>query len=330
VGEFFGKHFVAAHQQVGDFRVVEVNGELQKNGGNVASYFCTPEGRVIHAVTGPVAAEVLLAEAQWALDTLREMAEYPVRRQPAAAALAHYRELAGMVPQQEAAGRWNRKQFGSRESQVHELFARRPLPLLEEVYEQIFERVLGQRVSDSAPRQDTLERGLSLARETGKPVLFVLHKHHENGPFYDDWRRRMGPRLGDRAPLATLLKSYVMIVLPLEDLPAVSRVLDQPPFSAPSQETPLFVIADATGKQLDAAAGWEAHDELKQKLGVGLVAALRERTPPVSELRRIVRFLEKIDRKLAQEAVQLVPKAREEAAQRVSAVKPPADDPAWA
>ena len=31
-------------------------GVLAKNGGNVASYFCTPDGRVIHAVTGPVPA----------------------------------------------------------------------------------------------------------------------------------------------------------------------------------------------------------------------------------------------------------------------------------
>jgi hypothetical protein len=327
VGEFFSKHFVAAHQQVGDFRVVDVNGELQKNGGNVASYFCLPEGRVIHAVTGPVAAETLLAEAQWSLDTLREMAEYPLRQQPAAAALAHYRELAGMLPLQEALGRWKARQPESRESRIHEILARRPLPLLEEVYEEIFERILGQRVSDSAPRLDTVERGLSLAQETGKPVLFILHKHHENGPFYEDWRRRMAPYLGGRAPLATLLKSYVTIVLPLEDLPAVSRVLDQPPYSAPSRETPLFVIADAAGRQRDAAAGWEAHDELKQKLGAGLVAALRERTPPVSELRRIVRFLQTIDRKLAQEAVQLVPKAREEAAQRVAAEEQPANHP---
>jgi hypothetical protein len=32
-------HFVSAYQQVGDFEVVNVNGELQKNGGNVAGYF---------------------------------------------------------------------------------------------------------------------------------------------------------------------------------------------------------------------------------------------------------------------------------------------------
>jgi hypothetical protein len=54
---------------MGDFEVVNVNGRLQKNGGNVASYFCTPEGRVIHAVGRPVQPEKLLQEARWALDT---------------------------------------------------------------------------------------------------------------------------------------------------------------------------------------------------------------------------------------------------------------------
>ena len=72
----FAARFVAAHQQVGDFRVVDVNGRLEKNGGNVASYFCTPDGRVIHAVTGPVSAEQLLHEARWALDVYDELRDY--------------------------------------------------------------------------------------------------------------------------------------------------------------------------------------------------------------------------------------------------------------
>jgi len=58
---------VAAHQQVGDFIATNVNGTIVKQGGNVASYFCTPGGRVIHAVIGPVNADELLKEANWAL-----------------------------------------------------------------------------------------------------------------------------------------------------------------------------------------------------------------------------------------------------------------------
>ena len=50
IGEYITKHFVAAYQQAGDFEAVNVNGRIRKNGGNVASYFCTADAQVIHAV----------------------------------------------------------------------------------------------------------------------------------------------------------------------------------------------------------------------------------------------------------------------------------------
>ena len=68
MARYFAAHFVAAHQQVGSFEVVNQFGNLQKNGGNVASYFCTPDGRVIHSLSGPAEAEELLAEARWAVE----------------------------------------------------------------------------------------------------------------------------------------------------------------------------------------------------------------------------------------------------------------------
>jgi hypothetical protein len=64
VGEFVNENFVSTHQKVGTFAIV--NG--QKQGGNVACYFCRPDGTVVHAVAGPVKAEVLLAEARFAVE----------------------------------------------------------------------------------------------------------------------------------------------------------------------------------------------------------------------------------------------------------------------
>ena len=49
---------------MGTFRIV--NG--QKQGGNVACYFCRPDGTVVHAVAGPVNAATLLAEAHFAVE----------------------------------------------------------------------------------------------------------------------------------------------------------------------------------------------------------------------------------------------------------------------
>jgi hypothetical protein len=73
VGEYLNEHFVASFQKVGTFRVVESpNGPAAKQGGNVASYFCAPDGRVLHAVAGPVNAATLLREAKWVVDTTRQ------------------------------------------------------------------------------------------------------------------------------------------------------------------------------------------------------------------------------------------------------------------
>jgi hypothetical protein len=55
---------VAAYKKVGTFR----KDGGTKTGGNVASYFCRPDGTVIHVVPGPVTADVFHREARWAVD----------------------------------------------------------------------------------------------------------------------------------------------------------------------------------------------------------------------------------------------------------------------
>jgi hypothetical protein len=56
---------VSSYQKVGTFRIA--NG--QKQGGNVAGYFCTPDGQVLHVIAGPVGAELFLREARWVTET---------------------------------------------------------------------------------------------------------------------------------------------------------------------------------------------------------------------------------------------------------------------
>ena len=65
VGQYLNRHFVAAFQKVATF---QINGRA-KQGGNVACYFCTPDGRVLHAVAGPTSADTFLREARWANET---------------------------------------------------------------------------------------------------------------------------------------------------------------------------------------------------------------------------------------------------------------------
>jgi hypothetical protein len=74
VGRYVNEHFVSSFQKVATFTIV--NG--QKQGGNVASYFCAPDGRVLHAIAGPVDAATFLREAKWTVETARALVQESV------------------------------------------------------------------------------------------------------------------------------------------------------------------------------------------------------------------------------------------------------------
>jgi len=72
VGKYLNEYYVSAFQKVATFKIVG----NQKQGGNVAAYFCAPDGRVLHCVAGPVDANTMLREAQWVVETTKKaMAE---------------------------------------------------------------------------------------------------------------------------------------------------------------------------------------------------------------------------------------------------------------
>lgn len=68
VGEYINQYFVSSFQKVATFQIV--NG--QKQGGNVAAYFCAVDGRVLHAVAGPVNADTMLREARWVVENVKK------------------------------------------------------------------------------------------------------------------------------------------------------------------------------------------------------------------------------------------------------------------
>ena len=72
VGTFINANFVSSFQKVATFRIV--NG--QKQGGNVAAYFCSPDGRVLHCVAGPVDAGTMLREAKWVVDAVKKANDF--------------------------------------------------------------------------------------------------------------------------------------------------------------------------------------------------------------------------------------------------------------
>jgi hypothetical protein len=69
VGKFINEHFVASFQKVATFKITA---QGAKQGGNVAAYFCAPDGRVLHCVAGPVDAATMLREAKWVVDSTKK------------------------------------------------------------------------------------------------------------------------------------------------------------------------------------------------------------------------------------------------------------------
>jgi hypothetical protein len=146
VGQYLGQSFVATYQKVGTFKVV--NG--QKQGGNVASYFCMPDQRVLHAVAGPVKADQFLQEARWVIETLK-MARLESKDNsdslPDFFRAAHGERLKqtyGLdIHNLDRAGKHRLDNQGK----VHLLLAAAPAARVEQVYKLVFENILGEKVS---------------------------------------------------------------------------------------------------------------------------------------------------------------------------------------
>jgi hypothetical protein len=160
VGSYLNDHFVSSFQKVGTFRV---NG-AEKQGGNVASYFCTPEGQILHLVAGPVDASTLLREARWVVETWK-MSKLASRDDPALLqttwSKAHAERLryeharviapgllvSAGVTEADMAALLASTQSLPAAARVHLLLTNYPMVKLERVFPSIFEKVLGETVS---------------------------------------------------------------------------------------------------------------------------------------------------------------------------------------
>jgi hypothetical protein len=163
VGNYLATHFVSSFQKIGTFRI---DGG-RKQGGNVASYFVTGQGQVLHVLAGPVDAATFLREARWAVETwkLSVLEKHDERARKAFFAKAHADRLyyehderleavgqafqpdsqarkPDLQPDQEILRRRLTKQ-----AQVHVLLATTPLARIEQIYGRVFEDILGEKVS---------------------------------------------------------------------------------------------------------------------------------------------------------------------------------------
>lgn len=292
---YFQQNFVAAYQQAGSFQVVDENGQLKKNGGNVASYFCTPTGRVIHAVTGPVNATVLLDEAKWAVENYRNAQKLASGES----------DLAMQVAQ---AHRQSRSSGNNGKiQQVHQLLADNPLPALQSVFQTVFERILGEKVSLPSEGVEAVVDAVNSAKERRLPILFVLSKGKSNQPLLREWNDFVAQnRKADDAVMDEIADSYVVVGLPLDLMPAVSGRLGMRPFAAPDQSSRLLVVTRSDGRQLTSASGWNKTDSIKQMLAQGLVQEAKEHTRSSAQLKQLLPLAGQVDGNLRIDVERLI------------------------
>lgn len=153
---------MCTYKKVGTFTRFKIPGRKRKlaikSGGNVATYFCTPDGRVIHAVAGNVTADFLHKEATWARDLYRRAfkeAKGDMDHLTAIVRAAHKQAVGRRYPSPVTRSR-HRIVPVSRPHLVHRELAVGALMPLAKVFPRVWTRILGERVSDAPVKEADL------------------------------------------------------------------------------------------------------------------------------------------------------------------------------
>jgi hypothetical protein len=158
VADYLNDHFICTYLKVGTFQIV--NG--QKQGGNVASYFCLHDGSVIHAVPGQTNATKLLEEARWAFEIRKAAMTLSTDLIKAEPDMKKYIERIRRAHQERyhaLQGSWSggksvpplpmrMPSHTNQQSQAHWLLAKTPLTKLNDLYPVVWTQVLREQLSD--------------------------------------------------------------------------------------------------------------------------------------------------------------------------------------
>lgn len=220
---------------------------MQKNGGNVVSYILTPQGLVIDAVVGPVKADKLLGEARWAVESYQNAVKAAPRSPPAQAqylALAH------------AALKGDR---------THRLLAENSLVPIALVRDEVFEKLAGQKANENRGQVELAAMGFQKAEQKGMPVLLILAKAKTKP---GDWDMATGNLLGALAmkPIVSAARSCVMVVLPIDELPALTNLVNLPDLELAERSTPTMVLTTGDAKHTLPISSQSNPHEVAQRL----------------------------------------------------------------
>ncbi|MSQ93549.1 MAG: hypothetical protein EXR98_03220 [Gemmataceae bacterium] len=155
VAAYLNDNFVSTYLKVGAFQII--NG--QKVGGNVASYFCVPEGGVLHALAGKTDARTLLKEARWAVDIRKSAFALSTEPETGAVNLKKFaRQISNAHTERyHAEGRMmsanlplpaSMPRAATQQAQTHWLLAKNPAARLQDVYPTVWRQILNEKLSD--------------------------------------------------------------------------------------------------------------------------------------------------------------------------------------
>ncbi len=309
---------------------MNVKGKIQKNGGNVASYFCTPDARVIHAVGKPVSANRLLTEARWAVDTYNGVVKRAPKKRVSQARLLqrahlaalrttieefgrHYRrelprarqefvEKVQSIAQRRSEGKYDRRsrnrvvpfQLEARRRAVrhfagdraHQILAAEPLASFPQVSRRLFEKLTGELYAERPERRLRLKsvaRGLKTARERDMPVLFVFyHGQGEQKDEFDEATKQLLQSVLRQRPVAQPLKSFIVAVLPLRELAALSNLAKLPAYEFAARSQTTLVLARPDGSQVAAFNGSVAPRQLAARMWPLVAQSVRSKADKLS------------------------------------------------
>lgn len=220
---------------------------MQKNGGNVVSYFLTPQGRVINAVVGPVSADKLHAEARWAVETYRKACE--VGGDDAFAQMQ-------VIAQAHAALESDR---------THRLLAENPLVPLPMIQQEVFEKLAGQKASQDRSAVALAAAGFAQAEQKGRPVLLVLTDANPEPSVLEPAAAQLMASLNTR-PIAAPVRSCVLVLLPIDELPALTNLVNLPLVEQAGWQTPTMIMTRSDGTQIAAISPNAPPREIAQQI----------------------------------------------------------------
>jgi hypothetical protein len=158
VAEYCNESFACTYLKVGTFQIVG----SQKQGGNVASYFCLDDGSVVHAIAGPVNATQFLSEARWAYETRKSILTFATNLVTGEVDKKKCRDLITRAHAERYHATANTGLGGdnryhpvpsrmpsnqSQQAQTHWLLATMPLAPIDRIYPTVWTRILGEPLS---------------------------------------------------------------------------------------------------------------------------------------------------------------------------------------